>query len=116
MKEKETSLRSRNAKREILDLVKARYSFLLASLLLLIYFGYFVLPALGGRLNADDPMNIHYYWSFDHGGGLGLLKGLVLFFSTYYRPMAGVFFFTIYQFFGTNPLPYHFVIPLLLFL
>ena len=91
--------------------IKTRWTSVIGLLLLLIYFAHFVSPALRGRLNTDDPMNIHYYWS---RGGWGLVKGLVLFFSTYYRPMAGAFFFALYEIFGLNPLPYHIVVTALL--
>ena len=51
-------------------------------------------------------MNIYYYWSH---GTAGLLRNLVLFFSTYGRPMGGVYYSLIYHFFGLNPFPYHVV-------
>lgn len=109
MKEKALSIRRPDLKREITDPVKSRYCFLLALLLLLSYFGYFVIPALRDGFASDDPINIHYYWK-GGGGGSSLFKGLLIFFSTYYRPMVGFFLFTIYEVFGLNPFPYHVVI------
>src|SRR5947209_5739809 len=66
----------------------------------------FVVPAYIAGFAPDDPMNMDIYWS---SGWWNLLKGLVLFFSTYYRPMGGLYYSTIYHFFGLNPLPYHIV-------
>jgi hypothetical protein len=83
----------------------------LGVLIVLLYFGHFVLPGLHGRFNHDDPMNLYYYWS---RGGWALIQGLVLFFTTYYRPMGGVYFYSLYELFGLNPYPYHVVITLLL--
>lgn len=83
----------------------------LGLLIVLLYFGYFVLPGLHGRFNNDDPMNLYYYWS---RGGWALIQGLVLFFTTYSRPMGGVYFYSLYELFGLNPYPYHVVITLLL--
>jgi hypothetical protein len=73
----------------------------------------FFLPGLSSGFAPDDMMNIHYYWSRGPGE---LLRGLVLFFTTYQRPMGGVYFSTLYHFFGLDPLPYHIVITLLLLL
>ena len=83
----------------------------LGVLTVLLYFGHFVLPGLHGRFNNDDPMNLYYYWS---RGGWALIQGLVLFFTTYSRPMGGVYFYSLYELFGLNPYPYHVVITLLL--
>jgi hypothetical protein len=85
--------------------------FFFGALVVLLYFSYFVLPGLHSRFNIDDPMNIYYVWS---RGGWELLKGLLLFFTPYYRPMGGLFFFSLYGFFGLNPLPYHIVITVIL--
>lgn len=77
------------------------------------YFAYFVLPGLHARFNWDDPMNIYYCWS---RGTWALVRGLLLFFTTYKRPMGGVYFYSLYQIFELNPFPYHVVITLLLLL
>jgi hypothetical protein len=79
--------------------------------IVLLYFAHFVLPGLHGRFNNDDPMNLYYYWS---RGAWALIQGLVLFFTTYYRPMGGVYFYSLYRLFGLDPYPYHVVITLLL--
>jgi hypothetical protein len=74
------------------------------TLILLAYFWRFVGPGLHAHFNPDDPMNIYYYWS---RGAWQLVRNLVLFFSTYGRPMGGVYYSVLYHFFGLNPLPYH---------
>ncbi len=55
----------------------------------------------------DDPYNIYWYWS---RGPWALLKGILLFYSNYYRPIGGVYFYTLYTLFGFNPFPFHVVI------
>ncbi len=81
--------------------------------LILAYALRFTLPSLEAGFNGDDPMNIHYYWW--RGAGQ-LLRNLPLFFTTYQRPMGGVYFSLLYHFFGLNPLPYHVVLVFLLVL
>ncbi|MBN1569106.1 MAG: hypothetical protein JXA73_14750 [Acidobacteria bacterium] len=85
--------------------------FLLGAIVVLIYFGYFALPGLNSRFNIDDPHNIHRAWT---GGGESLLKGLLLFFTPYFRPMGSLYFFSLYSFFGLNPLAYHIAITVFL--
>jgi hypothetical protein len=79
---------------------------LLGALVVLAYFLRYCTGGLSVGFAADDPWNIHYYWS----RGVGqLLRNLVLFFTTYYRPMGGVYFSVLHHFFGLNALPYHVV-------
>jgi hypothetical protein len=89
------------------------YLHLIGAGVVLAYFLVFVSRGLGARFAADDMMNIYHYWS---RGPWSVVKGLVLFFSAYYRPMGGVFYESLYHWFGLNPLPYHIVITLLLLL
>ncbi len=73
---------------------------------------YFYWPALRAQFAPDDMMNIAYYW--DRGAGK-LVENVFLFFSTYLRPAAGLFFFfPLYSLFGLDPLPYHLAITALL--
>lgn len=81
--------------------------------LIVFYFIRFVGPGLHAGFNSDDPMNIYYYWSQGTGA---LLRNLPLFFTTYQRPMGGVYFSVLYYFFGLDPFPYHLVLILLIFL
>lgn len=79
--------------------------------LVLVYLLRFAAPGLEAGFNGDDPMNIHSFWS----RGVGqLARNLVLFFTTYGRPMGGVYFSVLYHFFGLNALPYHIVLLLLI--
>ncbi len=83
------------------------------AIVVLAYFVHFVGPSLWGGFNLDDPGNIYHHWSRAPGK---LLLNLPLFFTSYSRPMGGVYFVTLYWLFGLNPLPYHAVmIALLLF-
>jgi len=77
------------------------------AVVLAVSFARFVLPGLGGAFNGDDPMNIYHYWSL---GPWALARGLVEFYSTYSRPVGGLFFYGLYELAGLNPLPYHIVI------
>jgi hypothetical protein len=93
--------------------VLQNWPFLAGILIVIVYFCYFVLPSLNGGFRNDDALNIYYYWS---RGPKALLQAIVLFWTPYYRPMAGIYFYSIYEIFGLNPFPYHAVIVLLLFL
>jgi hypothetical protein len=85
----------------------------LGALIVLAYFFRYATVGLSAGFAADDPMNIYYYWS---GGAGQLLRNLGLFFTTYMRPMGGVYYSLLYHFFGLNPLPYHVAILCLLLL
>jgi|SRR5579884_208661 len=78
---------------------------------ILVFFLYFVVPGYRNGFAPDDMMNIAIYWE---SGPWKLIKGLLLFWSTYYRPMGGVFYSILYHFFGLHPLAYHVVIDALL--
>lgn len=80
---------------------------------ILLAFSHFSGPSLAGHFNADDPMNIYYYWS---NGWTELVKNLALFFTTYGRPVGGIYYSVLYGAFGLNPLPYHIVLLALLLL
>jgi len=57
--------------------------------IVLLYFVRFVGPGIYGGLNNYDPMNIYSFWIRGPGQ---LIRNLVLFFTTYGRPMGGVYF------------------------
>ncbi len=67
------------------------------------YFIYFARDGLHAHFIHDDPANIAYYWS---RGVWPLIRAQFEFFSTYIRPMGGLFYLPIYHFAGFNPLPY----------
>jgi hypothetical protein len=69
----------------------------------LAYFIYFARDGLYAHFIHDDPANIAYYWS---RGVWPLIRAQFEFFSTYLRPMGGLFYLPIYHFAGFNPLPY----------
>jgi hypothetical protein len=83
------------------------FAYIAGFIIVLAYFVYFVRPGLHVHFADDDPMNMYYYWS---RGPWALVRGLLLFFTTYNRPLGGVFYLTLYRFFGLNPLPYHIAI------
>jgi hypothetical protein len=70
-------------------------------------FAWFVFVTRGGGLSswfdADDLMNIHMYWAKPWSA---LLKANLMFWSSYYRPAGGLFYLSIYDLFGFNPLPF----------
>jgi hypothetical protein len=78
-----------------------------------VWFVAFTWRALYAHFTPDDMMNIYYPWS---RGPWKLAVALVLFPSTYYRPMGSLFYAVLYHFFGLNPLPYHAALLVLLLL
>jgi uncharacterized membrane protein YfcA len=66
---------------------------------------------LTARFATDDPMNIAGYWN---RGWEKLIAAQFLFFSSYYRPMGGLFYMPIFDVFGTNPFPYRAVLLVIL--
>ena len=75
------------------------------------YFLWVVRASFASGLASDDPMNLFNYWQL---GWAGVLRGNLLFFTTAYRPMGGLFYLPIYHFFRLNPLPYHLAIDVIL--
>ncbi|HEV2690684.1 MAG TPA: hypothetical protein VGV35_19145 [Bryobacteraceae bacterium] len=70
---------------------------------LLAYFLCLAWNGLHSRFIRDDPSNLYYYWS--RGAG-PLIRAQFEFFTTYYRPMGGLFYLPIYSLGGWDPLPY----------
>ncbi len=69
-------------------------------------FAWFLFVVRGGLsswFDADDLMNITYYWVRPWSA---LLKANVEFWSSYYRPGGGLFYRTIYDLWGFHPLPF----------
>jgi len=75
-----------------------------AGLVLFAWFVYLVQRGLTSWFDADDLMNMYYYWSRSWPA---LLKSNLAFWSTYYRPAGGLFYALIYKFYGFHPLPFH---------
>jgi hypothetical protein len=95
----------------IVDCLRAQRWFLFGVLVVSLFFTHFVLPGLSGRFGGDDPMNIYNAWMW---GGSAIAKGMLVFFSPFYRPMGTLFFFIFHRFFGLNPFPYHAAITVIL--
>jgi len=82
-----------------------------AALFLFAWFVFVIRGGLKSWFDADDLMNLHYYWSRPWSA---LLKANLTFWSTYYRPGGGLFYRPIYALWGFHPLPFR--IAALLFL
>lgn len=67
------------------------------------WFVYVVRGGLTSWFDADDLMNIHYYWFRPWAA---LLKANFAFWSSYYRPAGGLFYRVIYTVCGFHPLPF----------
>ena len=63
--------------------------------------------------DADDLMNLYYYWSRPWSA---LLKANLFFWSSYYRPGGGLFYRCIYSLWGFHPLPFQVAALILLFI
>ena len=77
-------------------------------------FGWFLVlmrRGLDSWFDADDLMNLHYYWSRPWSR---LLKANLAFWSSYYRPAGGLFYRPIYAVWGFHPLPFRVVVLVLL--
>ncbi len=77
------------------------------------WIGWLAGPSLRFRFGPDEMMNIYYYWS---RGPEALIRGLVDFPSTYYRPLGGLYYWLLFELFGLDPLPYHVVLLALMML
>lgn len=81
-----------------------RWSMFAAGLLVVAYFVYITRHVFQAWLLWDDVFNLHYYWSHPLGE---LVKGNLLFFSNYFRPLGGFFFLGLYRLFGLNATLFH---------
>ncbi len=61
----------------------------------------------------DDMQNMYTYWN---RGAWGVIKANLLVATSFYRPLAGLFYLPIFQLFGLNPLPYRIAIYAMLLL
>lgn len=71
------------------------------------YFALLTWPALGMHFAPDDMQNMYRYWS---SGVWRMLEANLIFVTSYYRPMGGLFYMPIYKLFGFDPLPYRVVL------
>jgi hypothetical protein len=78
--------------------------------------GYFALATWPGVLThfaPDDMQNMYTYWN---RGAWSVARANLLFATSFYRPLAGLFYLPLFKFFGFNPLPYRIVIYAVLWL
>ncbi len=80
-----------------------RMLYLAAGFGLFAWFLFVVRGGLASWFDADDLMNLHYYWS---RGWPALLKASLEFWSSYYRPGGGLFYRSIYALWGFHPPPF----------
>jgi hypothetical protein len=74
---------------------------------LVLYFLYFALPAVGGHFAEDEIPELYRYW---HYGPLKWLWANICFWrdtKTFFRPAGVLYLGPFYQCFGLNPRPYH---------
>jgi len=70
---------------------------------LLAFFAYFAGGGLRAGFTGDDLMNLHRYIE---QGFAGVAGSMLIFWSTTFRPLGGLFYLTIYNIFGFNPFPF----------
>jgi hypothetical protein len=78
----------------------------LCVIVLVAYFLYFALPALGGGFPGHDMMNMYTYWL---PGILKSLRANICFWTSFYRPGGALYYLPLYHFFALDPLPYRIV-------
>jgi hypothetical protein len=72
--------------------------------------GYFIWYAAGGlraHFSPDDMQNIYTYWG---QGWQACASAIVTFWSSFYRPLGAAFYLPLFRVAGFDPLPYRFVI------
>ncbi len=77
----------------------------------LAWFLYFNWSSLRVHFAPDDMMNMAYYF---RAGGVSLAEALITPWTGFYRPMGGLYYMTLFAWFGLNPAPYHAAILMLL--
>ncbi len=82
-----------------------------AGLALLAWFVFLVRGGLASWFDADDLMNLNYYWTRSWPQ---LLRANLFFWSSYYRPGGGLFYRSMYALWGFHPLPFRIAVMVLL--
>jgi len=75
----------------------------LAGLCIVAYFLILAGEGVFAYFSPDDLMNLYSAWTQP---AVAAIKGNILFFSGFYRPMGGVFYRALYAMAGFNPLPF----------
>jgi hypothetical protein len=78
--------------------------FTLGAALILANVLWFAHGGFAAYFSPDDMSNAYGYFITSTWK---LAGALVVFFSSYYRPMGALFYLPLFRFFGLNPLPYH---------
>lgn len=79
---------------------------ILAALCVTVYFSFFIAPGVGAGFMQDDLMNLYRAWTQPLPDLL--LDHLIFFrFSPQYRPTGAIFYRSIFNVFGFEPLPLH---------
>jgi len=79
---------------------------LLLGTLILVWFLLFAHRGIFADFSADDLMNLDYYV---HQGGVKTIRAAIEVFTSYYRPLGGVFYLGLSKTFGLHPLPFRLV-------
>lgn len=74
-----------------------------AAVFLFAFFTFFAGSGLRAGFTGDDLYNLHLYVN---QGFAGVAGSALLFWSTSYRPLGGLFYLLIYNLFGFNPFPF----------
>lgn len=85
----------------------------LVALVIAAFFFYYAGFGLRAYFSPDDMQNLHKYWMV---GFPGVIKANLLYWSSFYRPLGGLFYLPLYSLFGLHPLPYRIVCVTLLLL
>lgn len=91
------------------DSISLQSGRLLQVVIIIFLFAFFMIFAGGGlwaEFTGDDLMNLHRYME---QGFAGVVQSILFFWSTAFRPLGGLFYLTIYNIFGFDPLPFRFV-------
>lgn len=83
----------------------------LAGALIAAYLAVLVWPGFTMHFAPDDMQNLYTYWS---AGVWKVIYANLLFATSFYRPMGGLFYLPMFKVFGFNPVPYRIVISILL--
>ena len=76
---------------------------LLLGTLVLIWFLSFTYRGIFADFSGDDLMNLDYYL---HQGGSRVILANIQVFTSFYRPLGGLFYLGLYKAFGLHPLPF----------
>ena len=67
------------------------------------FFAFFTGKGLWAGFTGDDLHNLHLYVN---QGFAGVIRSVLFYWSTAYRPLGGLFYLTIYETFGFHPFPF----------